>query len=157
MKASAWYWALGLTALWVGCGDDTSGEGGSPGTGGGTTETKASSTSSSSGSTVASSTTSSTTSTGDGGGGGGCPVPNVMYEKGCLTFQGASALCGFSSDETICELAVSCGQSPDLGQCQINCEMGTTVNCYAEADVACLAQAACAADCDALEACGFIL
>jgi hypothetical protein len=106
---------------------------------------------------VASSGTQASSSTGDGGGGGGCPIPDVTYEKGCLTFQGASALCGFSSDDTICELSVMCGLSTDLGQCRINCEMGTTIECYAEADVACLAQAACAADCDALEACGFIL
>lgn len=84
-------------------------------------------------------------------------MPTVTYEKGCLTFKGASALCGFSSDEQICETAVTCGLSSDLGQCQINCEMGTTVECYAEADVACLAQAACAGDCTAMEACGFIL
>jgi hypothetical protein len=155
MKPSIGYWAVGLGALWIGCGDDTSGEGGGASGGGGASQTKASSTSSSSGSTVAtSSTTGSSSSTGEGG---GCPVPNVEYENGCLTFQGASTLCGFSSDDVICELAVRCGLSSDLSQCQINCEMGTTIECYAEADVACLAQAACAADCDAMEACGFIL
>ena len=76
---------------------------------------------------------------------------------GCLTFDGASALCGFSSNGSICETSLTCGSSTDEGQCQINCEMGTTVNCYEAGDVQCLVDAACADDCNALAACGWIL
>lgn len=83
------------------------------------------------------------------------PGPNG--EPSCLTFGGASDLCGFESDDSICEFSVGCGASTDLGQCQINCEMGTTVQCYALADADCIIAAMCADDCAALTACGFIL
>lgn len=83
------------------------------------------------------------------------PGPNG--EPSCLTFGGASALCGFESDDSICTFSVGCGASFDLGQCQINCEMGTTVACYEQADADCLIAAMCADDCAALVACGFIL
>ncbi|HVK70877.1 MAG TPA: hypothetical protein VM694_40760, partial [Polyangium sp.] len=94
-----------------------------------------------------------------GGSGGGCALPaGIEYnEMGCLTYQGASAVCGFMSDGGACELGVSCMASTDEGQCKINCAMGTTIKCYKEADVKCLVDAVCAGDCDALKACGWIL
>ncbi|MDI3284494.1 hypothetical protein [Polyangium sp. 15x6] len=96
---------------------------------------------------------------GGSGGGSACAIPaGVEYnDMGCLTYTGAAALCGFPSDGTACELAVSCMASTDEGQCNINCEMGTTIKCYKEADVQCLVSAVCAGDCDALKACGFVL
>ncbi|MBZ0119704.1 MAG: hypothetical protein K8H88_22135 [Sandaracinaceae bacterium] len=86
--------------------------------------------------------------------GGGADAGSIYDMNGCLTFAGASTICGFSSDDRICALSVSCGSSTDDGQCKINCEMGTTVRCYREADVTCLEAAA---DCTALAACGWIL
>lgn len=96
----------------------------------------------------------------DGGApdGGTAPLPEVEYDgDGCLTFAGASTLCGFSSDGSVCEASVACGTSGDLSQCAINCEMGTTIRCYEADDVACLWTAAQDEDCDAIEACDFIL
>ena len=82
----------------------------------------------------------------------------LEYDKrGCLTFMGASRLCGFSSDDTICAFSVECGTSSDMGQCGINCEMGTTVMCYTTEHVACLQNPAADLDCAALESCGWIL
>jgi hypothetical protein len=80
-----------------------------------------------------------------------------LNDAGCLTFAGASKICGFSSDDAICKLSVSCGSSTDDGQCKINCEMGTTVKCYMAADVKCLEDALTAKSCTALKACGWIL
>lgn len=91
---------------------------------------------------------------GDGGGGGADGGP--FDQNGCLTFQGASQLCGFDSNEAICSLAVSCEISQDISQCKINCEMGTTVRCYTQKDVACVAQALQGESCSALAACEWI-
>lgn len=88
------------------------------------------------------------------------PDTNVdvpLNDAGCLTFAGASKICGFSSDDAICKLSVSCGSSTDDGQCKINCEMGTTVKCYMAPDVQCLENALAAKSCSALKACGWIL
>jgi hypothetical protein len=88
------------------------------------------------------------------------PDTNVdvpLNDAGCLTFAGASKICGFSSNDEICKLSVSCGSSTDDGQCKINCEMGTTVKCYKAADVKCLENALAAKSCTALKACGWIL
>ncbi|WP_170229888.1 hypothetical protein [Polyangium fumosum] len=94
-----------------------------------------------------------------GGSGGGCALPaGIEYNaEGCLTYQGAGAVCGSASDGDTCELSVSCMASTDVGQCNINCVMGTTIKCYKEADVKCLVDAVCAGDCDALKACGWVL
>ena len=77
-------------------------------------------------------------------------------QNGCLTFGSASDLCGFGSDDSACALQLSCHGGDD-GQCKINCEMGTTVKCYKQADVDCLAHAVAAHDCAALDACAWIL
>lgn len=74
---------------------------------------------------------------------------------GCLDWAGAQGLCGGMSDGTVCDLAVGCGLEPEEGQCSIDCEMLTTVACYDEADVQCVIDATCAADCEALETCGY--
>ena len=76
-------------------------------------------------------------------------------EGGCLDWDGASALCGFSSDDSVCELVLSCGMGTDLGQCSIDCEMMTTVACFDEGAVRCVVEATCAQDCDALAACNY--
>ncbi len=105
-------------------------------------------------------------SAGGSGEGGASDCPSVVetdFEAGeggeqCLTYEGASRVCGVSSDEAICTFAVSCGGSGgDVGQCQINCEMGTTIGCETTEMVACVLSAFCGADCDALTACGFVL
>ena len=77
-------------------------------------------------------------------------------ENGCLTYASASKLCGFDSDDSVCAQKLSC-EGGDDGQCKINCEMGTTVNCYKLADVECLLSAVAAHDCAALAACHWIL
>src|SRR5690606_7676620 len=77
--------------------------------------------------------------------------------KGCVTYAGAGALCGFASDESICAFAVSCGRTDAVGQCKINCEMATTSECYEATDVACLRAAVKAGACDALAQCRWIL
>jgi len=59
---------------------------------------------------------------------------------------------------TICTLSTSCGTSSDVGQCKINCEMGSIYgNCYSPADVACVRNAASASSCSSLSACGWTL
>jgi hypothetical protein len=84
--------------------------------------------------------------------------PDVeVNPDGCVTYAGAAALCGFASDESICAFAVSCGRTDDVGQCKINCEMGSTFECYEAADVACLRAAKKAGDCDALAKCRWVL
>lgn len=97
----------------------------------------------------------------DGGGGGGSdagPPDDLEYDaEGCLTFGGASQLCGFSSDGTICSFALECGLAESTSQCGINCEMGTTVMCYTREHVACLRSAAMTFNCSAAAECGFIL
>ena len=94
-----------------------------------------------------------------GPGGGRCPIPAAVEydDQGCLTFDGASALCGSASDNSICDTSVGCGTSTEES-CMINCEYGTNENCYTQADVQCLVDAAsCRTDCDALAACGFLI
>jgi hypothetical protein len=84
--------------------------------------------------------------------------PDVeVNADGCVTYAGAGALCGFKSDEAICAFAVSCGRTDDVGQCKINCEMASTIECYEAADAACLRAATKAGDCDALATCRWIL
>ena len=80
-----------------------------------------------------------------------------LDDAGCLTFAGASKICGFSSDDAVCSFSVSCGTSTDDGQCKINCEMGTTVKCYNAANVKCLEDAVAARSCSALTACAWVL
>lgn len=107
---------------------------------------------------------------GVGGGTGGAGGEGVCFDPGpleygpgpnggtdCLTFEGASQLCGFQSDEAICTFSIGCGFSSDMSQCKINCEMGVTVNCNTETNVACVIDAMCAQDCTALAGCAFIL
>jgi hypothetical protein len=129
------------------------GSGGVPGTGGSAGSTSPGS--GGAGGTLGSGGTAS----GGQGGGGECSAPRgIDYDaRGCLTFMGASVLCGFESDDATCAMSVGCDLSSDDSQCKINCEMGTTVNCYTVEDVDCLVQATCAASCEALSACGFIL
>lgn len=81
----------------------------------------------------------------------------MQGEPACLTFQSASGFCGFSSDDALCEFSVSCGVSPDVGQCSINCEQGSSSFCNAPEDVDCVVAAFCADDCAALMLCDFIL
>jgi hypothetical protein len=75
-------------------------------------------------------------------------------DAGCITFQGAGKLCGGASDRKIRNFSVSCGTSTSVGQCKINCEMYTTVQCFNASDAAaCLLNATSANDCAALKAC----
>lgn len=101
---------------------------------------------------------------GGGAGGGACVDtsdltygPGPTGEPGCLDTASANAFCGFGSDEAICNFSVGCGVSTDLGQCQINCEQGSSSFCNDEAAVQCVVDAYCADDCTALDACTFIL
>lgn len=57
----------------------------------------------------------------------------------------------------MCDCAVQCGTSSDLGQCQINCEQGSSSFCNGPTAVACVVDALCTDDCAALAACNFIL
>ncbi|GAC1572060.1 MAG: hypothetical protein NVS3B20_03990 [Polyangiales bacterium] len=79
------------------------------------------------------------------------------YDAGCLTFAGASEVCGTKSDHTICAFSVGCKSSSSDGQCSINCEMGASVGCYSAANVKCLRDAVAAKSCTALKACNWIL
>jgi len=168
-RVTPWAGLLLLGSL-AGCGDDDGGANtGSGGDGSGGTSTGGASSGGGGngvGGEGASSQGGSGASGGAAGGSGGvaCYDPGpLQYEPGadmlvdCLTFDGASSLCGFSSDDSICEFAVACGASDDLGQCKINCEMGVTVVCNTEADVDCLIDAMCSDDCGAIAGCGFIL
>ncbi len=101
---------------------------------------------------------------GGGSGGGSCvDTSGLTYGRGpsgepsCLDVPSANAFCGFGSDEAICSFSVACGVSSDLGQCQINCEQGSSSFCNDEAAVQCVVDAYCADDCAALSACTFIL
>jgi hypothetical protein len=80
-----------------------------------------------------------------------------MGNPECLTFESASALCGFSSGNEVCDFAVACGITSDVGQCQINCEQGSASFCNSPEMVDCLIASVCAEDCDAAAACGVIL
>jgi hypothetical protein len=103
----------------------------------------------------------------DGAGGGGgaakdassadSPSMVMLNDAGCLTFASASQVCGFQSDGSICAFSIGCNNSTNMGQCQINCEMGTTVMCYSAKDVDCLRRAEAARSCAALIACNWIL
>lgn len=72
---------------------------------------------------------------------------------GCLTFGGASDVCGDAQGD-MCQFLVACGLSDDAGQCSIDCTMTTTIACLTETDVTCMTEATCADDCDAARACG---
>ncbi len=78
-------------------------------------------------------------------------------DAGCLAEPSASAICGFASNDSVCSFSVSCQNSTDDSTCKINCEMGTTVGCYTEANVKCLLDAVAAKSCTALKACNWIL
>ncbi len=80
-----------------------------------------------------------------------------LNDAGCLTYEGASKICGFMSDDAVCAFSLTCATSTDDGQCKINCEMGSTVKCYTAADVKCLEDAVAAKSCSALKACNWIL
>ncbi|HEY4223206.1 MAG TPA: hypothetical protein VGO62_17735 [Myxococcota bacterium] len=77
--------------------------------------------------------------------------------SGCVTFAGASSVCGGASTGDVCAFSLGCGHSDSLDQCSINCEMAATVTCYKDVDVACLEDATNAADCTALAQCAWIL
>jgi hypothetical protein len=88
-------------------------------------------------------------------------VPNdagfvPFNDAGCLTVEGASQFCGFSSNEQVCNFSVSCETSSSLSQCKINCEMGTTVRCYMASDVVCIGNAVQNASCTDFNACNWI-
>ena len=90
----------------------------------------------------------------------GDPASAFEYsDGGCITYGGASKLCGFSSDGKICKASEACAHptNPNEGQCKINCEMGTTVKCNTRANVSCLLDAVKAGSCSAITACGWIL
>lgn len=82
------------------------------------------------------------------------PPPDLpTNDAGCLTYAAAAEVCGFKSDESVCNFALGCGATTNLGQCKINCEMQSTVTCFAPADAACLLAAVSAKSCTALKAC----
>ncbi|MBI5549131.1 MAG: hypothetical protein HY901_35040 [Deltaproteobacteria bacterium] len=81
----------------------------------------------------------------------------VYSDAGCLTFRSISQLCGYDSDESICRFSFSCNASSSVGQCQINCEMGSTLRCYGPTDIVCIQDAFAAEDCNAFKACGWVL
>jgi hypothetical protein len=83
-------------------------------------------------------------------------IPTTFNDAGCLTFGGAQTFCGTNSNDRICQMAVDCSLSTDLSQCQINCEMGTMIECYGFNDVACVQMALSANNCTQLAGCGWI-
>jgi hypothetical protein len=83
--------------------------------------------------------------------------PVTFTDGGCVDWSTAAQVCGFKSDLSVCKLAVSCKLSSDVGQCKINCEMGTTVSCYTMKDVDCILKATSDGSCSALKACNWIL
>jgi hypothetical protein len=88
--------------------------------------------------------------------GGGGPVIE-LGDGGCVTYQSASMLCGTMSDDSVCKFSVGCGHSTDDGQCKINCEMGSTVNCFTADDAKCLEDAVKSGSCTDLKNCKWIL
>ncbi|MGA7740461.1 MAG: hypothetical protein ABSF35_25200 [Polyangia bacterium] len=79
-------------------------------------------------------------------------------DGGCLSYAGASQLCGDGSPGTICAFSAQCGSSTSAGQCMINCTMGAGYSkCYGPSNVACLQNAMAAQNCTALNACDWIL
>ncbi len=158
---------LSVTTL-LACGDDTSsgGAGGDGGAGGsGAASTGGGSTGG--GSTGGGGAGGGDTGGGDTGGAGGSAacIDSSGFEYGmgpnaepeCLTVATAASFCGFGSDDAICDFSVMCGISEDTGQCEINCEQGSSSFCNEPADVDCVISAYCANDCAALMACDFIL
>jgi hypothetical protein len=91
--------------------------------------------------------------------GGKADAANLpLNDAGCLTYDGATTLCGDGSAGTICAFSVQCGTSTNAGQCGINCSMGAGYSkCYGAKDVACLQNALKAQDCVAFSACNWIL
>jgi len=91
--------------------------------------------------------------------GGKADAENLpLSDAGCLTYDGATTLCGDGSAGTICAFSVQCGTSTNAGQCGINCSMGAGFSkCYVAKDVACLQSAMKAQDCTAFRTCGWIL
>jgi hypothetical protein len=82
-----------------------------------------------------------------------CPPAMDYDENGCLSYDGATLLCGAGSDGEICGLAATCRDDGNAGQCSIDCEMSSTVGCIDEAAVDCVWQAKVDGDCDALADC----
>jgi hypothetical protein len=79
-------------------------------------------------------------------------------DGGCLSYAGASQLCGDGSPGTICAFSAQCGSSTSADQCMINCSMGAGYSkCYGPSNVACLQNAMAAQDCTAFKGCGWIL
>ena len=74
-------------------------------------------------------------------------------DAGCLTYAAAQEVCGFGSDGTICKFAFGCGATTAADQCQINCEMQSTITCFHTADAQCLVDATKSKSCAALSAC----
>ncbi|HJL19730.1 MAG TPA: hypothetical protein RMH99_28970 [Sandaracinaceae bacterium LLY-WYZ-13_1] len=65
-------------------------------------------------------------------------APALEYDAdGCLTWDSASARCGFESDASDCTLVASCGFN-EASQCRIDCEMATTLCLEADFVDACL-------------------
>ena len=83
------------------------------------------------------------------------PLPDLEFdESGCLTYAGASALCGAKSDGSVCALAATCREDGNASQCSIDCEMSPTgLGCIEEPAVECVVQALAADDCPALAEC----
>ena len=77
-----------------------------------------------------------------------------LTDAGCVTGEAVSSICGTHSNDRICKLAIMCGVDDNDGQCKINCEQGTSINCYSEASAECLVNAM---DCASLKACNWIL
>ena len=76
-------------------------------------------------------------------------------DAGCLSYAGASQLCGVGS---LCAFSAQCGASTSAGQCEINCTMSAGYSrCYGPSNVACLQNALAAQDCTAFKACAWTL
>ncbi|OGQ89168.1 MAG: hypothetical protein A2289_04105 [Deltaproteobacteria bacterium RIFOXYA12_FULL_58_15] len=81
-------------------------------------------------------------------------LPDLEYDtNSCLTFAGASELCGAASDGDICQLAATCRYDTNASQCSIDCEMSTTVGCLDLTDVECVWTAFQSQNCDAMGEC----
>lgn len=76
-----------------------------------------------------------------------------MDDEGCLTYGGASALCGAASDKSVCALAATCRPDGDTGQCSIDCEMSPSVGCLDQAAIDCVLDATAAGVCEDLANC----
>lgn len=78
-------------------------------------------------------------------------------DEGCLTYAAAQQVCGSASDGAVCDHALDCGATTNAGECSINCEMWSTVECFTPADAKCLLDAAASKSCGALEKCAWKL